>query len=297
MEYRIPGTETWFLMQVRGIKWIDGTLARLHILTDISAIKDRERLREDINRITRHDLKTPLNGILGASQLLLEEEMGDRHRRLVNLIEESGKRMMTIINQSLSLYKMEEGSYELQKDAVSCRLLINTIVDEILNSSEGRGKELRVSDFVCAGESAVAPQGKGSGTSREGICDDVMIQGEYNLCYSILTNLLKNAVEASEKGAAVEVGVRELDGEWVELTVWNGRPIPEEIRATFGSKYTTAGKKYGTGLGVYSARLMTEVQGGRLDWHSDESTGTTLKVILPKYPGSRAEVKRGAETS
>ena len=275
MEYQIPGTGAWFLMQVRGIKWIDGILARLHILTDISAIKDRERLREDMNRITRHDLKSPLNGILGASQLLLDEELNDSHRRLVYLIEDSGKRMMTIINQSLSLYKMEEGTYTVQQDAVSCRQLITTIVDEIGNSSEGRGKELRVGEFKCGEEN----------------CEDIRIQGEYDLCYSILTNLLKNAVEASEDGDPVEVEVRERDGMWVELTVWNRTPVPEEIRRSFGSKYSTAGKKYGTGLGVYSVHLMTEVQGGRFGWSSSESEGTTVRVELPKYGGNKPDEK------
>ena len=57
--------------------------------------------------------------------------------------------------------------------------------------------------------------------------------------------------------------------------------IPKAIRESFFDKYVTSGKKQGTGLGTYSARLMTEVQNGEIEFDTSEEHGTTLKVLLP----------------
>ena len=69
-------------------------------------------LREDIERITRHDLKTPLNFIIGAPGLLLDEaNLTEDERSTVQLIQDSGYRMLDMINLSLDIYKMEQGLY------------------------------------------------------------------------------------------------------------------------------------------------------------------------------------------
>ena len=65
------------------------------------------------------------------------------------------------------------------------------------------------------------------------------------------------------------------------VTIHNQGAIPEDIRDRFFDKYSTSGKKQGTGLGTYSARLLTEVQNGRIEFESSEEAGTTLKVSMP----------------
>jgi signal transduction histidine kinase len=92
---------------------------------------------------------------------------------------------------------------------------------------------------------------------------------------------VKNAVEASENGDTVRITVTRKNSEWISVSIWNRTPLPREIQEHFGAKYLTHGKKRGTGLGLYSARLMTETQGGTLTWSSSEEEGTTITVTLP----------------
>src|SRR5207244_10546541 len=83
---------------------------------------------------------------------------------------------------------------------------------------------------------------------------------EEMLCYSLLANLLKNAVEASIEGSAVTITIREDSAAFIEIH--NDGAVPAQVHSRFFEKYATAGKDAGTGLGTYSARLMARVQGG-----------------------------------
>jgi len=77
------------------------------------------KLREDIERITRHDIKTPLNGILGIPQLLIEDNnLRPEQVKQLKLLEESGTTMLNMINLSLDLFKMERKMYEFQPVSV-----------------------------------------------------------------------------------------------------------------------------------------------------------------------------------
>jgi two-component system sensor histidine kinase/response regulator len=108
---------------------------------------------------------------------------------------------------------------------------------------------------------------------------DISVTGDEMLCHSLLNNLVRNAVEAAPQGSAVKI---HLDaGDCAIVSIHNQGEIPEAIRDQFFDKYVTSGKKQGTGLGTYSARLLTEVQNGRIEFESSKEAGTTLQVALP----------------
>jgi signal transduction histidine kinase len=172
--------------------------------------------------------------------------------------------MLRLIDESLSIYKMEKGSYELQPELVD----IEELLSRVIRDYEQRPEAKRVQVELEAGDAADNRQGK-------------TVRGEQLLCYSLFANLLKNAVEASEDGDTVRVTVSAQGFRWVLISLWNRQPLPREIREHFGAKFATHGKKRGTGLGVYSARLMTETQGGTLTWSSSKEEGTTITVMLP----------------
>jgi signal transduction histidine kinase len=92
---------------------------------------------------------------------------------------------------------------------------------------------------------------------------------------------IKNAIEASANRDTVRISITEEPPGWISTSIWNREPIPEELHYDFGKKYFTTGKRRGTGLGVYSAVLMTEIQGGTFRWTSSEEKGTTITVTLP----------------
>jgi len=265
-EFKIPGLTIWVYAQIRLINWIDNQTAALCIMTDITPLKDREQLKEDIDRITRHDLKTPLNGVLGLSGLLKKEDnLTEEQQQWAEIIEDAGKRMLTMINQSLDLYKMEKHTYKPELVSINLIEINERVIQDLSNKIER--KKLKIVRNH--------PQ-------PDYQRNNIQVHGEYLLCYSIISNLLTNAIEASGKNDKIEITVEPTGKAAVSIRIHNPKPIPEDIKESFGRKYTTYGKTQGTGLGVYSARLMIETLGGEFGWDSSEENGTTVFIYLPK---------------
>jgi K+-sensing histidine kinase KdpD len=113
--------------------------------------------------------------------------------------------------------------------------------------------------------------------------DTFIVQGEYLLCYSMLANLFKNALEAAPVETLITVSLsfdEKIDKAIIDIH--NQGVVPNAIQETFFDKYTTFGKSSGTGLGTYSAKLMAEIQGGNISFETAEETGTTVTVRLLK---------------
>jgi signal transduction histidine kinase len=82
-----------------------------YAVVDVTDRKKAEALREDVERMTRHDLKSPLTAILTLPQLFRREgNLTPRQIEMLNLVQSAGYRMLHMINQSLDLYRMERGS-------------------------------------------------------------------------------------------------------------------------------------------------------------------------------------------
>jgi two-component sensor histidine kinase len=168
-----------------------------------------------------------------------------------------------MVNLSLDLFRMEEGTYRLRAQAVDLGAIVQTVTREL--QAHARSKQVRLALDL----------------PRE----PVHAQGEELLCYSTLANLLKNALEASPDGGEVRITLRRSsdgDGDAVALDIHNAGQVALELRDRFFEKYATHGKAGGTGLGAYSARLMARVQRGSLRMRSDEQ-GTTLSLRLPVW--------------
>ena len=90
----------------------------------------------------------------------------------------------------------------------------------------------------------------------------------------------ENACEAAPEGSRVDIGLQ--DGDPVAITIRNTGAVPVAIRTRFFDKYVTAGKDGGTGIGTYSAKLLTEAQGGSIQLAvQDAENRTELTVLLP----------------
>ena len=222
------------------------------------------KLKEDVDNIVRHDLKAPLSSIIGLPQMLLENKtLGPENEEFLKMIEESGYRMLNMINLSLDLFKMERGMYRFQPVQVDMVKLVAKIVAE--NQGLAEAKRIKIKTMV---------QGQSEGGSAT---FDVL--GEELLCYSMLANLVKNTMEASPEGEPVSIF---LEGnEQGHIHIHNQGIVPNDIRDTFFGKYATCGKSGGTGLGTYSAKLIAETQGGEIRMVTSQTEGTTVSVILP----------------
>lgn len=230
-----------------------------HAVTEVADRRKAGQLREDVERITQHDLKSPLSAILALPQFLLESPNLDAQQRdLVRMMLDAGRRMQGMITLSHSLYQMERGTYVLMPVILDGVALVRTIWEDV--GSPYRSAKM---DMVIEASEPEFP-----------------LQGEELLCYTMLANLLKNALEASEPGDVVRVSLRREPG-WSELSVKNSREVPEDLRESFFEKYATAGKAGGSGLGTYSARLIAETHGGSIALSTGQGQGTTVTVWLP----------------
>jgi CheY-like chemotaxis protein len=227
------------------------------------ALLEAARLREDVERMSRHDLKNPLQIILSApSLIMMMGETNDQQVDLLKRIKGSGYKMLDMINRSLDLFKMEIGAYELNPQPVDLVEIINKICVE--HQAEMNAKDIKINMTV---------NGSGPGDTAEFI-----VMGEDLLCYSMLSNLIKNAIEASP--TSENISVRMQKDERKRIQIHNRGAVPEAICDRFFEKYVTSGKEKGTGLGTYSAKLIAEVQGGTILLDSGETKGTTITISL-----------------
>nr|WP_236598740.1 hybrid sensor histidine kinase/response regulator [Ramlibacter monticola] len=228
------------------------------------ALREAFRVREEVERIARHDLKTPLASIASVPRLLRERRPPDPvEDELLGTVERAALRVLSMVNLSLDLFRMEAGTYRLRAQAVDLAGVVNTVAREL--HPHARSKKVRL-------VIELPPK-------------PVHAKAEELLCYSTVANLLKNAVEAAPEGSDVRVRLRlapGAGGEAVSLDISNVGEVPHEVRNRIFEKYATHGKRGGTGLGAYSARLMAQVQRGDLVMHSRHGM-TTLSLRLPPW--------------
>ena len=274
-EYRLlrrDGTPVWVHAEAISLRAPDGRTLRYicsyHDITDHravaeglkrqnAALAENARLREDVERMSRHDLKTPLNSIIGVARLLREDAaVQPDQRELLAIAERAGYRLLEMVNLSLDLSRMELGTYDFHPQAVN----LLDVLARVLPDLHGLAQSCRVS--VRMERSFDAP---------------VYARAEELLCYSILANLLKNAIEATPPGGVVTIGIDA--GDPLRVRIHNPARVPDAVAGRFFDKYVTAGKPNGTGLGTYSARLMARVQEGELEMRTGDA-GTVLTLTL-----------------
>ncbi|MBF0498246.1 MAG: response regulator, partial [Deltaproteobacteria bacterium] len=95
-------------------------------------LKEHIRIKEEVERITRHDLKTPLSAVISVPSVILKEQtnLTPEQIELLQMLEETGYRMLDMINSTLDLYKMETGQYQPQLGPVDLLKLVNEIRGE-----------------------------------------------------------------------------------------------------------------------------------------------------------------------
>lgn len=237
------------------------------LIKDISEMKAMQQLRDDVDRIMRHDLKNPLSGIIGLSDILkvANDGFSDDQKQWIEQINKSGLQALTMINHSMDLFKMEQGRYVFLP--VPCNIVpvfkkIETDFFQLL-----RSKKLDV--LLSIQNVPVSDQ------------DVYSIMGEKTLIETLFANLIKNAIEASPDNQNISVNIL-TDQEEHKIIIHNQGMIPKDMQNRFFDKYATSGKKTGTGLGTYSAKLITKTHGGKINFISNEKDGTQIIVSLPK---------------
>ncbi len=226
-------------------------------------LKKFSRLRDEVERMSRHDLKTPLTAVINVPDLLLGElELSPDQREMLQVLKQSGFRMLQIINSSLDLYKMETGRYQFCPIPVDLAPLLDQIFKELGELMLAKSITVRT---LLEGKPLAPGQG-------------FRVAGEETVLYTMLANLIKNAVEASPTGEFITVHL--AGGDQVVIKIHNLGAVPAELRGRFFDKFATAGKRGGTGLGTYTAKLIAQTLGGSIGFTTSEELGTTLAIRL-----------------
>ncbi len=236
------------------------------------------RLREDVERITRHDLKTPLNSIIGFPQIMMRDgNLTAKQSEYLKMIKNAGLTMLNMINLSLDMFKMERGTYKFKPVPVN----VLPTIRRIINDTETIQMTKKLS-------AAILIDGKLADNEAS-----FSVQGEELLCYSMLANLIKNAFEASPQEERITVELAEEE-EMSVIRIHNKGAVTEDIRDRFFDKYVTSGKESGTGLGTCSARLIAGTQGGSIHLDTSKAKGTAVTVRLPSLtPAMRSAARTG----
>jgi DNA-binding response OmpR family regulator len=229
------------------------------------ALREAARMKEDVERIMHHDLKSPLTSVISVPQLLLLADNLDEHQReMLRRVEDAGYTLLAQVNLSTTLFKMERGSYRLAPEEFDLLTMLRKILAGQEDALDMRRLAVRLlADGVEAGPDT-----------------QFTVLAEELLCHSMLANLVLNALEASPEGGAVAVELAR-GAEGVRVRVKNQGAVPVDMRERFFEKYATSGKTRGTGLGTYSARLIARAHAGDITMTTDESAGTEVTVTLP----------------
>jgi len=223
-------------------------------------LKENVKLREQVDRMSRHDLKTPLSSIVAIPRQLFElGTLNPEQQMLLRRVERAGYRALNMVNLSLDLLKMEQGSYDWQPAPVDLATVLQRVCADLTALESAHGVALSVQPHAGARPVVLA---------------------EEILCYSILANLLKNAVEAAPSGSEVRVWFDTVEIGWVGLHIHNEGAVPAEVQPRFFDKYVTHGKPDGSGFGTYSARLMARMQQGDVLLRTSQREGTTVILRL-----------------
>jgi PleD family two-component response regulator len=231
---------------------------------DYDEMMETEQLKEDVERITRHDMKGPLAGVIGLVQSLAESgnNLTEDQKETVRMIEETALQVLDMINLSNELFKIETGRFVLKPQVVTVAQIIRRIAAMARHTFAVKNMTIAVA-------------------TPSGVDDDQLLAiGDSMLCYSLFQNLIKNACEAAPDSSAVTITI--YSGIPMRITIDNKGAVPAAIRETFFEKFATAGKQGGTGLGTYSAKLLTEAQKGTIAMETnDEKNQTRIVLTLP----------------
>lgn len=238
------------------------TIGLQGVARDINDRKLAQALRDDVDRMTRHDLKTPLGAVISLPEEVRRHgNLNAQQAAMLDTIRSAGTTMLDLINRSLDLYKMESGTYVVHKTELDVPAVIEGIKGDVQAIIREKG--------ISIGLEIDTPDPDGGFT----------VMAEPDLFKVMLSNLVLNGLQASPNGGALTITLSRNDE--VDITVRNKGEVPKQLRDTFFDKYTTS-KKNGTGLGTYSARLMARTLGGDISLDTGTPGETCVTVTLPE---------------
>ncbi len=291
------------LQQLESGRWVVSTVrptsrggwVSMHV--DVSALKEREeeliaakQHAEDADRSKTqflanmsHELRTPLNAIIGFSQMLRDQVFGSlgdaRYRTYAEDIYDSGRHLLSIINDILDISKIECSRNELRIERIDLREAVDWCV-AMCRARDEKGAVRRV-DVEIDDEAA-------------------WLEADRRGLKQILINLLANALKFTPVDKPVGVRARVAEGGGVEIAVWDegigiARDKLDDVRKPFFQVESSLAKRFnGAGLGLAIVDALVRSHGGELEIASAPRAGSTFTV---RFPPERAGLRAPAPSA
>jgi signal transduction histidine kinase len=238
--------------------------------SDLERVRAADRDRAAFLAAVSHELRSPLNAILGFADILMAEVDGPMSleaREEVEQIRGSGKHLLDLINDILELSALESGQLRLTQTRVDLAAVALNVVREAAGLVGARPVEVRIE-----GER------------------DVYARGDPKRVRQMLTNLVGNAIKFTQRGEVVVVVGRE--GRYTCLSVRDTGPgISSQERAVIFQEYKQTKeertRRRGTGLGLAMTRRLVAMHGGSIQVESEVGRGSVFQVLLPVWRDAR----------
>jgi two-component system, sensor histidine kinase and response regulator len=248
--------------------------ARNHAVAELQRARDAaeaaSRAKTEFLATMSHEVRTPINGIVGVTELLQQSGLGDEQRQYLGMVRASTDALMSVINDVLDFSKIEAGHMDVRQEPFEPRERLAETLQGLGLAARQKGLSLSLTVEAGVPQWVVADPGR---------------------VRQVLLNLAGNAIKFTPCGAVdVSVGMRQQDGHAGTVLVIavrdTGIGIPADKHDVVFDAFTQAdgsiGRRYGgTGLGLAISSSLVRLMGGTIDLVSQPGKGSTFTVTIP----------------
>ncbi|MDD2238156.1 MAG: response regulator [Kiritimatiellae bacterium] len=240
-------------------------LLNTQLKANIAELKRLNQLKDKFLAVCSHDLRSPLSGMLGLTEILREApDTTNTQREMLTHIRGAGEYLMSLINDILDLGRTQSDESNMAFEPVDLTEIIQSCRVTLQHTAGPKQVELTLD----------GPDG-------------IIINGNDNALRRIFNNLISNAIKFTPSGGRVSVEIRPDQNGSVEVTVRDtGIGIPKKMLPHLFDEYSKTSRKgtageVGTALGMAITHRLVESHHGHIDVESVEDKGTAIKVSLP----------------
>ena len=236
-------------------------------LFDLLKIKDK--IQKDFINVAAHELKTPIQPILGMSDILYSRIEDNEQKMLLESIIRNAKRLKRLTNDILDVAKIETGSFKIKKERFNLDELITNLIAQYKTST----KE------ICTNNSNLVYLAENS---------NFIIDGDKEKIYQVLDNLLCNAFKFTKGLQCADITIKTKKHDYNNVIIVSvkdtGTGIDKEILPKLFTKFATKSEA-GTGLGLYISKNIIKAHDGTI-WAENnlDGKGAIFRFTLPIAP-------------
>jgi two-component system sensor histidine kinase VicK len=231
-------------------------------------LKVHEKMQKEFINVASHELRTPIQPILGLSEVLYAKIKDTGQRQLLDTITRNAKRLQRLTDDILDVTKIESQSLKLNKERFNLNDVITNVIDEMIVNREFKNEK---------------SDDDGNNIKIEYNPKDIFVEADRVRVTQVISNLLDNSIKFTKEGKITITIEKKDDGEVVVISIKDtGIGIDSEMFPKLFSKF--ASKSYqGTGLGLFICKSIVEAHDGKI-WaenNNQEKKGATFYFTLP----------------